>query len=152
MEINNKEVGVIGILESRETVQSVKNYYQKEYQKIKDEQWDTNSKYFKNKWKVRLGQFALNVGLTFQRIPIRILGKLATNLIGGITKKVMQIKNKIYNKSVDRRLKQLEADFINLDGEFKQFVIENNTEIEEIKDLNSQLGIVRWLKNHLFLS
>lgn len=143
MEINNKEVGVIGILESRETVQSIKNYYQKEYQKIKDEQRDTNSKYFKNKWKVRLGQFALNVGLTFQRIPIRILGKLATNLIGGITKKVMQIKNKIYNKSVDRRLKQLEADFINLDGEFKQFVIENNTEIEEIKDLNSQLGIVR---------
>lgn len=38
MEINNKEVGVIGILESRETVQSIKNYYQKEYQKIKDEQ------------------------------------------------------------------------------------------------------------------
>ena len=133
METNS--YGIIGIEEPRDIVEELKDYYKQEYKKIKEEQKNTNDNYKKNKWRVRLGQIGLNIGFLFTSRPVKVIGGITSNLALGITQKVMKTKNKMYNKEVEERLKKLEADFINLDGDFKQFAIENDVLIEETPEL-----------------
>ncbi len=132
MEKNNG--GVISVLESREQIDKIKTFYKDEYQKIKDEQKEQLSEYRKNKWKITFGSLGIKAGLTFSPKPIKIFGKIFTNIFSAISKKVIDIKEKIYKRKVEKRLKKLDADFMNLDGEFRAFSIDNYATVEELED------------------
>ena len=138
METGNS--GVIGYSETRTNINAMKEHYQKEYKKVVDKERKADSDLFHNKWKVRFGSFATRIGLTFSSNPYKALLKLGTHATSHIVQKIMYLKNKSDKKKYKKRKDQLTADFINADGEFKQFDVVNPTTIEEINEEEKEKG------------
>ena len=135
--------GIIGYSETRTNINAMKEHYQREYKKIVDKEKKADSDLFHNKWKVRFGSFATRIGLTFSGNPYKALFKLGTHAASHIIQKIMYLKNKSDKKKYKKRKDQLTADFINAEGEFKQFDIVNPTTIEEINENEEEHKIKR---------
>lgn len=141
METGNS--GVIGYTETRTNINAMKEYYRQEYQKIVDKERKADKDLFRNKWKVRLGSFATRIGLTFSPSKTKVIAKLSSHALSFIVRKGMDIKNKIDKKRFQKQKDKLTADFINADGDFKQFDVVNPTTIEEIHENEEEKGFHR---------
>ena len=75
---------------------------------------------------VGIGNIGVKIGLLFTKKPVKKIGRVATNIATFVTSKILKYKNKQDNKEFDRKLKQLEADFLNCEGEFKKIAIETS--------------------------
>jgi len=136
--------GVIGYTETRTNINAMKEHYQREYKKIVDKERKADSDLFHNKWKVRFGSFATRIGLTFNtRGSVKAISKMGVHAINFLIQKGMQIKNKIDKKKFKKQKEQLTADFINAEGEFKQFDVVNPTTIEEVNEQEEEKGYHR---------
>ena len=133
METGNS--GIIGVTETRTNINAMKDYYRQEYKKIVDKEKKSDSDLFHNKWKVRLGGFTARVGLIFQPpSTVKTLTRLGTRVVGFIAEKAMKLKNKIDKKNYEKEKDKLTADFINAEGVFSEFNINNETTIEDINE------------------
>ena len=138
--MNNPNSGVIVVNESRDKMEEMKAFYEHEYRRIEKEQRENNKEYTKNKWKVRLGSLALRIGFTFTKVPVKVLGKLATSLGSFFTKKILKWKNKIDQNRYEKEKNKLTANFINGEGIFAEFETYNESEIEEINEEDIELA------------
>ena len=142
METGNS--GLIGYSETRTNINAMKDYYKKEYKKIIDKEKKADSDLFRNKWKIRFGSFATRLSLTFTTSgTTKAISKLGVRAISFLAQKVMNIKNKIDKKKYKKQKDQLTADFINAEGEFKQFYVVNPTTIEEFHEEVEEKGFHR---------
>ena len=124
-EIDNNS-GILVVQESREIAQKLKDYYRNEYNRLKSEQKKNNISYIKKQIMVGIGNIGVKIGLLFTKKPVKKIGRVATNIATFVTSKILKYKNKQDNKEFDRKLKQLEADFLNCEGEFKKIAIETS--------------------------
>lgn len=125
--------GIIGLYEARESLNAMKKAYRDEYRQLIRKEWQTNFDYFVNKWKVRFGTFAAQLGFNFAPTKeTRLFGKIGVGVIGRITETVMRFKNKLDQKKYKKKKETLTADFINARGIFEQYSVENQTTIEEV--------------------
>ena len=130
METGNS--GLIGYSETRSNVNAMKEYYRTEYKKIVDKEKKSDSNLFHNKWKVRLGSLGARIGLAFHPNPaVRIASHIGTRAFSFVAQKILKWKNKIDKDKYKKQKDQLTADFINAEGDFKEFTVVNNTSIEE---------------------
>lgn len=134
MEIGNN--GIIGLYDSSLNVQRMKEYYEEEYKKIEKEENLTEKKYKRNKWKVRFGTALCHLGFNFTPKKYRFLGKLGIDIGGLIAQRSLYKKNKKAKKEFQEQKDKLTADFINAEGIFTEFNVNDmDFSIEEIKDL-----------------
>ena len=130
METGNS--GLIGYSETRSNVNAMKAHYREEYKKIVEKEKKADSNLFHNKWKIRLGSLAARISLAFHPNPtVRIVSHIGTRAFSFISQKVLKWKNKMDKNKYKKQKDQLTADFINANGEFKDFTVVNNTTIEE---------------------
>ena len=141
METGNS--GLIGYTETRTNINAMKEYYQKEYKKIVDKEKKADSNLFRNKWRVRFGSFTTCIGLTFSSNSHKGLAKLGVHAVSRIIQKIMYLKNKVDKKKYKKQRDQLTADFINAEGEFKQFDVVNSTTIEPVNEHEEEKGFQR---------
>ena len=128
-------LGIVGFSDSRKNVEQLKKRYQEEYKRICQQEKETNKLYFKNKWKVKIGEFiATQVVFPHTPIGIVVVGSIVTGIGSKTTQLVMKIKNKLDKKKYKKQKAILTADFINADGIFKEFSVENNTSIENMNE------------------
>lgn len=133
METDNS--GVIGFYESRENIDKMKQYYREEYKKLVDKEKKADSDLFHNKWKVRFGSFAVRVGLIFRPNSLaKSLTRIGTHAFSFLSQKIMKWKNKKDKEKYKKQRDQLTADFINAEGEFAQFSVNNDTTFEPIDE------------------
>ena len=130
-------LGIVGFSESRENLERLKRVYQEEYRKISEEQRNNNKKYIKNKWRVRIGEFLVTeLGLVHTPMSVNVVGSIATGVTSKTTQLVMKIKNRIDNKKYKKQQDKLTADFINLQGIFQQYSVQNNSQMEPIQEFD----------------
>ena len=143
METGNS--GIIGYQETRSNINAMKEYYRKEYKKIVDKERKVDSNLFHNRWKIRLGSFAARVGMVFNpNKSVRMFTRIGTRAFSFLSQKILLWKNKRDKIKFKKQKEQLTADFINADGEFKEFYAINNTTIEEDYDeIIETKGMVR---------
>ena len=122
MELGNR--GILVIQEKRENLDKMKKFYQEEYRKLVQNEKKNNWNYFVNKWKVRFGTLGCNIGLFFAPKATRTLGRLGVNIGSFIVQKYMKYKNKKENEKLQKKKDELTANFINGEGEFKEFTMD----------------------------
>ena len=138
METGNNN-GLIGIVENRTNTKAMKEYYRAEYKKIVNKEKKSDSDLFRNKWRLRFGTFTARVGLTFHpNGAVKALSKLGTHVFGFAAEKIMRWKNKRDKEKYKKQKERLTADFINLEGDFKQFDIINPAIIEEVENIEEK--------------
>lgn len=124
--------GIICLRDERININRMKELYIEEYRKILNAEAETNKNYVKNKWKVRLGALACEIGLTFANGKHKILNFLGVGIAKRVTGCILKYKNKRTQKRYKAEEEKLTADFINGEGIFKQFSVINNSSIEII--------------------
>ena len=134
METGNS--GIIGYTETRTNINAMKEYYRREYKKLVDKEKKADSDLFHNKWKIRLGTFATRISLVFHpNKTVRMVSQIGTRVFNFVSQKFLKWKNKRDKNKIKQQKDKLTADFINAEGEFKEFMAVNPTTIEEINEL-----------------
>lgn len=136
--------GIIGYSETRTNINEMKKRYREEYKKIVDKEKKADRDLFHNRWKVRLGSLSMRIALTFHpNKNVRVLSKLGTRVGSFFVQKIMELKNKSDKKKYKKQKDKLTADFINAEGNFKEFNVINSTIVEEIHDSIEEKGFHR---------
>jgi len=137
--VETDNCGIIGLQDERKVINAMKEYYRTEYRNLLNKERKLDWDLFCNKWKVRFGFFATRIGLTFSTKGFtRAISKAGTIVVSRLTERIMKWKNKRDKAKLKKQKDQLTADFINMDGNFKQFSIINPTTIESIEEIEEK--------------
>jgi len=138
--VETGNIGIIGLNEEREKLNAMKNYYRLEYKKLMDKEKKADSDLSSKKWKIRFGSFGARVGLLFSpNAKIRSISRIGSHIFSFCAQNVLKLKNKIEKNKIKKQKDKLTADFINAEGEFKQFdIINPTTGIEEIQEIDDK--------------
>lgn len=115
--------GIIGLNESRANISAMHDRYREEYLKLVNESKSTEESYKRNKGILSIGKNSLLVFFKFISRKYRFLGKTGTRFVSFVADKVMERKNKKNEEELQRKKDKLTADYINGEGIFASYEI-----------------------------
>ena len=131
-------LGVISICDSREVADALKKYYRDEYKRIQGEMRKKDFNYIKSRITIFLGHIGVNIGLTFASKPVKSTGKKVSSVLSGLFKLGLKIKHKIDKNKLKKQLEMLDANFVNLEGNFKEIAYDMSNSTGELLEVQNQ--------------